>query len=409
MTTPSIQAPKTTVNRLLLFLLIGFTTAVPILIFGLFIFSWINILFMPLVIFVVLIVMAAREKRFSLVKPGGMEYLLSFLGAFYPPVLVAIILWLVWWGIFAIGAIFFNTGDLFDAVYEFAGLVYGILSLGFAVFLVRLNWRHVANQLYPPMGSQTAFAQITETGKMWLIKRGFLFSIIFFVMLVIYFVFSGFLFSEGEDLTVGDELLLGLFFMVIYIFIITVSAWLWLRKPVQRFGVPEINKALSQALKLADYKVSTITELKNNPKDAVEISDFMTASVDLVASNVDGSLVIDIMTMQETTKTPDWVMASEFCTATGYLQSVLQLTKPVEGIFVLVDVLPDDSLLAYAESQNIKLIQLTSEEVGDWLVSDGSMTTLSGEAAAIISSIVPHHENGASSQRPVLENGGQNG
>lgn len=409
MTTSSIQASKTTVNRLLLFLLIGFTTAVPILIFGLFIFSWINILCMPPVIFIVLIVMATREKRESGVKPGGMEYLLSFLGAFYPPVLVAILLWLVWWGIFGIGALLFSGGDLFDAVYDFAGLVYGLLSLAFAIFLVRLNWHHVADQLYPRTGRQTAFAQITEVGKMWLIKRGFLFSIIFFVTLVVYFAISGFFFSEGKDLTVGDEFLLGLFFIVIYLFTITVSAWLWLRKPVQQLGVTEMSEALGQALRLAGYKVNTIAELKNQPEDRVEISDFMTASVDLVASNVDSSLVVDIMTLQETTKTPDWVMASEFWTATGYLQSVLRLPKPVEGIFVLVDVLPDDSLVVFTESQNINLIQLSSEEVADWLTSDGSLTTLPREAAAIFSSLGLNNVNGVPSVEPLLENGGQNG
>ena len=408
MTTPNIHPQKTTVNRLLLFFLIGFTTAVPLLLFGLFFFSLVNIFLMPLVIFVVLIVIAAREKRISIVKPGWLEYFLSFLGAFYPPVLAAIVLWLVWWVVFAIGALFVDA-DLSGPVYDFAGVVYGVLSLGIAIFLVRLNWHHVANQLYPQMGSQTAFAQITEVGKSWLIKRGVLYTILFVVMLVIYLLVSGSLFSDGENLTVGDELLLGGFFIVIYLFILTVSTWLWLRQPMKQFDVSEMNEVLSRPLNASGFKVRTIAELKAEPQQAVEISDFMTASVDLVASKEDGSLVIDIMTLQETTKAPDWVMASEFRTATGYLQSVLQLPKPVEAIFVLVDVLPDDSMVAFTESQNINLIQLTSEEVAGWLASDGSLTTLPKEAAAIFSSLGLNNLNGVPSLEPALENGGQNG
>ncbi|MCA9942264.1 MAG: hypothetical protein KC449_02220 [Anaerolineales bacterium] len=411
MTTPNVYTPKNTVNRLILFFLIGFTTATPLWVFGFYFSSGINIFLMPLVVFIVLIIMLLREKKVSSVKPGLLEYFLSFLGAFYPPVLASIALWVVWWGAYGLGSLFASDGELFGAAYDFAGVVYGVFSLGLASFLVRMNWRHVTDQLYPQVGRQSAFAKITAAGKLWLVKRGIILSVVFFVFLVVYFVIAGIFFSEGEDFTVGDEFLFGLFFIVIYLFFVSVSAWLWLLQPMNQLGLSEANEVVARALKPLGYKIRTVTELKNEPRPEVEISDFMTASVDLVAGREDGSLVIDVMTLEETTEAPDWVMASEFRSATWYLQKVLQLPSPVEAVFVLVDVLPDESLLAFAEDHDIKLIQLSSDVVAEWFAEQGNEPMAGTEATALFSSLMSNgHKNGsASMEEPMLISGGQNG
>ncbi len=409
MSVSNAYPPKTTVNRVILFFIIGFATATPLLLFGFYFLSWTNICLVPLGVSAVLIFMSVREKRQSKAKPKWLELFLSTLGIFYPSVFVAILLWIFWWALYGLTVLLGVEEGMYGDAYTLASTIFGIVSFGAALLLVRVNWRHLVGQLYPQAGGKSAFAEISESGKFWLIKRGILFAVIFVIIIVIYFAISGEFFSEGDDITIGDEFIISLTIVIGYLFAISISAWLWLRQPENRFGIPMVNEMLYGVLKPAGYKVRSIVEIKRE-NQGVEVSEFMTASVDLVASNEDGSLVIDVMTLEETAETPDWVMASEFRTATWYLQRVLQLPTPVEAIYVLVDVTPDDSLLTFAEGHAIKVLQLTSEEVAEWSVAKGNGPKLmTGKAATLLSSLVPNKKNGGTQNEPMLEFGGQNG
>lgn len=410
MPSPNELPQKTTVNRILLFFLIGFSTVAPLLILGLFFESWVNIFLMPLVVFVVLFMMFIKEKRVSGVKPTGLEFLYATLGAFYPAVLVTIILWAMWWIVYGIAVVVFDIdGGYYGDAYSFSSIIFGLLSLGVAIFLTRMNWRHLANQLYPQVGNRTAFAKISDFGKGWLIKRGILFIFIFFIALVFSFVVPAVFFSEGNDFTMGDEFLLSLSIIFVYLFFISISAWLWVRKPEIPRGVEITNTAIVQMLQPLGYKVQTLAEIKNDPKQEVVISDQMTASVDLIALSKGKSIVIDVITDEETPHAPDWVMASEFRTAVWYLRNVLQLPSPVEAVAVLVDIIADDSLFLFAEDQNIKVIQLSGEEVFDMMTGDVGEQALQSKYTSLFSSMKPMSANGSPSVNPVLKNGEHHG
>ena len=135
----------------------------------------------------------------------------------------------------------------------------------------------------------------------------------------------------------------------------------------------------------------------------------MTASVDLIAYGEDSSLVIDVMTRDETIEPPDWVAASEFRMATWYLQTELKLPEPVGAIFVLVDVMPDDTLHTFAESHDITVIQLSGEEVVELLVQDMSETALQKTAVTLFSPVLNEFVDMSSLSEPVLETGGRDG
>ena len=77
----------------------------------------------------------------------------------------------------------------------------------------------------------------------------------------------------------------------------------------------------------------------------------------------------------------------------------------------MVDVLPDESLLAFAEDHDIKLIQLSSDVVAEWFAEQGNEPMAGTEATALFSSLMSNgHKNGsASMEEPMLISGGQNG
>jgi hypothetical protein len=402
--------PKTTVNRALLFIAIGVSTVVPLFILGFFFESLVTIFLMPLVVIIVLFMLFIKEKRVSGVTPKGLELLYATLGAFYPSVLVAIILWVIWWVVYGIAVVVFDlNGEIYEDAYLFSSTIFGLLSLGVAIFLARMNWRHLVDQLYPYVGSHSAFAKISDFGKWWLVKRGILFSIIFFFTLLFSIIIPVVFLSEGDDFTMGDEFLFSLTIIFVYLFFISITAWLWLRKPEIPRGIEITNKAIARLLQPLGYKVKTLTEIKNAPTQVAVISDKMTASVDLVALSAGKSMVIDVITDEETLHAPDWVMASEFHTAVRYLKNVLQLPSPVETVAVLVDIIADDSLFLFAEDQNIKVIQLSSEEVVDLMTADMSEQALQNKYALLFSSVSTMSANGSLSVDPVVEYGGRHG
>lgn len=134
----------------------------------------------------------------------------------------------------------------------------------------------------------------------------------------------------------------------------------------------------------------------------------MTASVDLVACRQGSSLVVDVMTRDETSDPPNWVAASEFRMATWYLQRVLQLPTPVKAVFVLVDVLANDTLFTFAKDYDIKVVQLSRQEVVELLAQNMSESALQKSAERLFSPLLNNFVDNASLTEPMLENGGRN-
>ncbi len=352
--------------------------------------------------------MFAREKRVSEAKPRWLELFLSTLGAFYPSVLIAIVLWLVRWALYGLAFLVGVDGEYGGDAYNFANVVFVLLLLGSIVFLVSMNWRHLVNQLYPKVGNQSAFAQISATGKKWLIKRGIILSFIFIILILpVTFFTVGSNISDNGALNIRNEFLMGLFVIVFYMFFISISAWLWLREPEMSRGVEVMNKAIVRLLQPFGYEVQALDEIKNEPTREVAISDQMTASIDLVARNESSSMVIDVTTGEESAHSPDWITVSEFHTAVWYLKDVLRLPAPVEAVFVLVDVVADDTLFAFAESHNIKVIQLTGGKVYELLTQDTSEQALQTTVKTLFSPLLNSSVNMSSIKSPV-ENGVRN-
>jgi hypothetical protein len=406
MSSSNVHPRKTTANRFILFLLIGFTSTVPLWLMSFIVSAWWLLGLLPLVVFAVLIVLSIREKRVSVVKPKLMELFLAALGAFYPSVFIAIILWLVWWIIYGVAVRFGMKGEQSGEAYRFATTVFGLLSLGLVVFLARMNWRRLLNQLYPQVGDQSAFAQISATGKSWLFKRGIILSVIFFVLLIIYLIIVG----SGElSSPVAADFQFGLLLVIMYLFFISISAWLWLREPEIPRGIEVVNRAIARLLEPAGYEIQTLAEIINGSGQESVVADQMTASIDLVARSEGQSMVIDVMTREESPESANWVTASDFRTAVWYLESVLSLPEPVEAVFVLVDVIPEDSLLTFADKHDIKVIQLSSAEVIELLIQDISESTAQKMAATLFSPLLNNAVNTALSIEPLLENGAQNG
>ncbi|MCP4421007.1 MAG: hypothetical protein GY805_30725 [Chloroflexi bacterium] len=406
MSASNAPPPKTTANRILLFFLIGFTSTVPLWFINFVVGAFWLIGLLPLVVFAVLIFLFIREKRVSEVKPRLLELFLAALGAFYPSVLVSIVLWLVWWVLYGVAVLFGVEGEQSGAAYRFATTVFGLLSLGLVIFLARMNWRHLLSQLYPQVGNQSAFVQISATGKKWLFKRGVILSIVFFVLLMIYLIVIG---SVESSSPVAADFQLGLFLVIIYLFFISISAWLWLREPKIPRGIEVANKAIARLLQPVGYEIQTLAEIINRPGQEAVVSEQMTASVDLVALSKGNSMVIDVMTREESPESANWVTASDFRTAVWYLESILALPEPVEAVFVLVDVIPEDSLLTFADKHDIKVIQLSGEKVVELLAQDMSEPAMQKTAATLFLPLLNGYVNTTSSVEPMLENGGQHG
>lgn len=405
MSTSFDSLKKTPVNRIFLFLIIGFTSIAPLLYINDFFVVFWNSGAMPLGVLVVLVLMLMRENRMSEVKPKLLELFLAALGALYPSVLVAVLLWLVWWVMYGIFVLFGWEGGMYLAAYTSAGNVFGLLSLGAAIYLVWMNWRHVGNQLYPSVGTHSAFALISKSGKTWLLKRGIIFSIIFFITFVIAAVSVEF--SEGENITIGDEFILSLFIVILYLYFVSITAWLWLRKPEVPHGIDFTNQAISRFLKPLGYEVQKLTELKNMQNGAID--EQMVASVDLIASKESHSLVIDVMTAEETHYVPDWVIASEFRMAVWYLKNVLQLPSPVEAVAVLVDINADESMFRFAEDQNINVIQLSNDEVVGLMTEDLGNLAFQKNFPSLFASIIKEPADRSTLKVAVSEEGGRHG
>ncbi len=400
---------KTTVNRFFLFILIGFTSTLPFLLLSFVLAAFWAVILVPLVVLIVLIFKTAKEKRVSKVKPKWLELFLSAVGAIYPSVLTAIVLWLVRWALYGSAVLIGLDGEYKGAAYNFANAVFVLLLLGSIVFLVSMNWQHLLNQLYPKVGSQSAFAQISTTGKTWLIKRGAALSLIFiFLFLVILIV--GPQMSEGGALNIRNEFVAGLFLVFLYLFLVSLSAWLWLSEPEMPRGIEITNEALVRLLQPMGYHVQALSDMRTDSIQKADFSEQMTASIDLVARKEEQSLVIDVITAKETQHALDWVIASEFQMAVLYLKNILQLSTPVKTVTVLVDVAADDSWFRYAEDQNIVVIQLSGEEVIALMTANLSDSALQNKFASLFS---PSMVNTMNEPRPlnvqVLEDGGRHG
>jgi hypothetical protein len=403
------RAQKTTINRLLLFFVIGFTTIAPLYIVGFFVLSWVNIFILPGVIFISLIIMAVMENRKSNVEPRWLEYLLASVGAFYPSVLVTIVIWIVWWiAYFGLEVFLGLEGGVTESAYSGAGIVYGLLSLVVGFFLVRLNWRHLTNQLYPIpiMGSQSAFAQTSKTGKTWLITRGIILSIIWIIIFIVIDQIQIEFFSEGEALTIGDDALLSLPIFVLYLFLISISAWLWLRSPEPPDVTLLMKMSVTRLLQPLGYEVQTLAETINKPGQDTEVSDPITISVDLVACRPGHSIVIDIRT--EDSDLPDSGAASEFLMATWYLKRKLSLPTPLLPIFLFVDVIPDDTMASFAQDYDIRVVQLSTEEVIGLWAQDTNEAAFQETAEKLFPPAINNELNNSSLKEAVLENGGRN-
>jgi hypothetical protein len=399
--------PKTSANRIFLFFLLGATSTIPFLVLSFVLTAYWALFLTPLLVLVLLIFMFAREKRVSEAKPRWLELFLSTLGAFYPSVLIAIVLWLIRWALYGLTFLVGVDGEYKGDAYNFANVVFVLLLLGSIVFLVSMNWRHLVNQLYPKVGNQSAFAQISATGKKWLIKRGSFLSFIFIILIPVVFFTLASNMSDNGALNIRNEFLMGLFVIVFYMFFISISAWLWLREPEIPRGVEVTNKTIVRLLQPLGYEVQTLAKIKNKPELGVDISDRMTASIDLISQSEGDSLIIDVMTSEETLASPDLAIASEFRMATWYLQGILQLSKPVKVVFVLVDVEADDTFFTFTDDHNIQVLQLSGEEVVDLLTQDMDEQALLETAAGLFSFSLNNFSTTSSFAKPVMENGGQ--
>ncbi|GJM41956.1 MAG: hypothetical protein DHS20C20_22380 [Ardenticatenaceae bacterium] len=161
-------------------------------------------------------------------------------------------------------------------------------------------------------------------------------------------------------------------------------------------------------LEPSGYAVKTLIQIKEGLEPNGEFSELMTASVDLIALKEGNSLVIDVMTRNETIEIPDWTTASEFRMAAMYLQGVLKLPPPIDAILILVDVEADESLHRFSEKHDIRVIQFSGQEVLELLKPDINETALQTTVATHFPRFESKAVNGKTSHQPILVNGGRN-
>jgi len=373
---------KTTVSRIPILLLLGVATLIGSIILLLLMFNMnsedipisfiISFCGLPLVILGTPLFMFGGEKRESRASPKWLEFFLAGVGAVFPPAILMVAMWALWWIIFGFASLVVD-GDPFGIPFNTASIIVSLLALVMSVMLVRVNWRNMVDQLYPVVGNTSAFAQLSRTSKLWLVKRGLLIVGLFLVGLPIIFMLVVSNTSEGDFFTIGDYFLMELFFFFAQIFLISISAWLWLRKPPIPQGLEVAQEVLSKALIAQGYQVLSLRDLINQPERQDEIDEEFVASVDLIAQKEGHSMVIDILTPVETLYPPEWSEAAEFKTAVWYLSSQLNLPSPVEARFVFVDVTPAESLLAFTEAHDIQTQSTTNNALLDALVNDAAL------------------------------------
>lgn len=331
---------------------------------------------LPLVVLGTPLFMFAREKRESRVSPKWMEFFLAGIGAIFPPAILTTAMWALWWIIFGLTFLLLG-GDPYGVPFNAASTIVSLLALGMSVILVRVNWHNMVDQLYPIVGHTSAFAKLSRTSKLWLLKRGLIMVGLFFVSIIIALMLFGFFGSVGDSFTIGDQFLMTLLFFVVQVFLVGISAWLWLRKPPIPQGLDIAQEVLSKGLTAQGYQVLSLPDLINQPEWQGKIDEGFVASVDLIAQRDGHNMVIDILTPVETLRPPEWREAAEFQTAVWYLSSQLNLPPPVEASFVLVDIEPAESLRVFAEAHDIQIQNITNSALIDALVDDATLQQIS--------------------------------
>ncbi len=325
---------------------------------------------LPLIIFVIPLFMFGSEKRESRARPRLLEFFLAGVGAIFPSAIMTALMWVLWWILYGLFFLF-APDDPFGVPFNIASTIVTFLALGLSVFLVRVNWRNLIEQLYPVVGNTSAFAKLSRTSKLWLLKRGLIIVALFLVSGVLLLILIG-TFGSLEGWTIFDQFLVSLSLFVVQIFLVSISAWLWLRKPPMPKGLEVAHEVLGKMLTAQGYEVIALPDLINHSEKQGKIDKAFVASVDLIARKDDHSLVIDILTSVETLQPPDWNDAAAFKTAVWYLSSQLNLPTPIEARFFLVDITPEDSLLAFATAYDIQIQHTTNGMLLDALANDAT-------------------------------------
>lgn len=323
---------------------------------------------LPLIIFVIPLFMFGGEKRKSRARPRLLEFFLAGVGAVFPPAILTALMWVLWWILY--GLVFlFAPDDPFGVPFNAASTIVAFLALGLNVFLVRVNWRNLIEQLYPVVGNTSAFAKLSRISKRWLLKRGLVIVALFLISGFIIIIIIGF-FGSTEGFSILDQFLFTLFLFVVQLFLVSLSAWLWLRKPPVPQGLEVAQELLGKMLTAQGYEVYALPDLIHHPEQQGKIDEAFVASIDLIARKDDHSMVIDILTSVETLQPPDWNDAAAFKTAVWYLSSQLNLPAPIEARFFLVDITPEDSLLAFTTAYDIQIQHTTNDMLLDALAND---------------------------------------
>jgi len=106
-------------------------------------------------------------------------------------------------------------------------------------------------------------------------------------------------FGSIEGFKISDQFLFTLLLFVLQVFLIGISAWLWLRKTPIPQGLEVAQEVLSKALIAQGYQVLSLRDLINQPERQDEIDEEFVASVDLIANGIiqalDGNLLAPLL------------------------------------------------------------------------------------------------------------------